>query len=248
MGFDGKAYPSPGIWADTRPSAQPTRVSVAMVEPCSLVHEAIAAMLQCSAPEFDVIPFSSVGRLLAAVSAGDRPHIVMVNIDDTPTEEVTLQGSLDEIRAALGDVAVVLLGTERPLEDIAPAIRQGIAGFVECGMGPVEVAAALRIIAAGYRFVPATSVMRFFDDLSRRDDGPQRNEAPKIRLTEREEAVLERLRAGKPNKLIAHELGVHVSTVKVHLRGIKEKLGAMNRTEAAVLAQRMVHGTMRFPR
>jgi DNA-binding NarL/FixJ family response regulator len=51
------------------------------------------------------------------------------------------------------------------------------------------------------------------------------------RFTEREAAVLERLRQGQPNKIIAHALGVSESTVKVHLRNIMSKLKVSNRTQ-----------------
>jgi DNA-binding NarL/FixJ family response regulator len=61
-----------------------------------------------------------------------------------------------------------------------------------------------------------------FEDASLRHDS---------RFTEREAAVLERLRQGQPNKIIAHALGVSESTVKVHLRSIMSKLKVSNRTQ-----------------
>jgi len=46
------------------------------------------------------------------------------------------------------------------------------------------------------------------------------------------------LRQGEPNKIIAHELGVSESTVKVHLRSIMSKLKVSNRTQiVCTLAQ-----------
>ena len=54
-------------------------------------------------------------------------------------------------------------------------------------------------------------------------------------LTPRESEVLARLREGKPNKIIAHELQISESTVKVFVRRILMKLHASNRTEVACL-------------
>ncbi|WP_249676338.1 response regulator transcription factor [Acidocella sp. C78] len=45
------------------------------------------------------------------------------------------------------------------------------------------------------------------------------------------------LRRGKANKIIAYELGVSESTVKVHIKNIMRKIGATNRTEAVYKAQ-----------
>jgi DNA-binding NarL/FixJ family response regulator len=48
---------------------------------------------------------------------------------------------------------------------------------------------------------------------------------------------LERLRQGKQNKMIAYELGMCESTVKVHIRHIMRKLNARNRTQVVLLTQ-----------
>lgn len=57
------------------------------------------------------------------------------------------------------------------------------------------------------------------------------------RLTTRQLAVLNHLQQGKANKVIAFELGMSESTVKVHIRNIMRKTGATNRTQAAFKAQ-----------
>jgi DNA-binding NarL/FixJ family response regulator len=54
-------------------------------------------------------------------------------------------------------------------------------------------------------------------------------------LTPRQQEVLELLRVGQPNKVIARALGLSAGTVKVHVRQIMRKYGAANRTEVAVL-------------
>ena len=52
-----------------------------------------------------------------------------------------------------------------------------------------------------------------------------------IMFTPRERDILECLRRGMPNKLIAHEIGVTTSTIKTHLFNIFKKVKATNRTE-----------------
>lgn len=58
-----------------------------------------------------------------------------------------------------------------------------------------------------------------------------------IHLTPREKEVLGFLLRGVSNKEIAQALDLQVVTVKLHVRGICRKLGAKNRTQAALLAQ-----------
>ena len=50
-------------------------------------------------------------------------------------------------------------------------------------------------------------------------------------FTIRQAQVVEALRRGKANKIIAYELKMQESTVKVHIRSIMKKVKATNRTE-----------------
>ena len=54
-------------------------------------------------------------------------------------------------------------------------------------------------------------------------------------LTARQKAVLELLRRGDTNKVIARRLGMREGTVKVHVRQIMRKFGVTNRTQIAVV-------------
>ena len=72
---------------------------------------------------------------------------------------------------------------------------------------------------------------------------------PDVCFTPRELNILDLLRRGMQNKLIAYELGISQSTVKAHLRSIMMKLKAKNRTEAACMlaqeaarAKQIIHG------
>jgi len=57
-------------------------------------------------------------------------------------------------------------------------------------------------------------------------------------LTPRQIEVLIYLCEGKPNKLIARELDMSENTVRVHVSAILHTLGASNRTEAILIAQK----------
>ena len=59
-------------------------------------------------------------------------------------------------------------------------------------------------------------------------------------FTRRETDLLELLRRGMQNKLIAYELGISESTVKAHLRSIMMKLKAKNRTQAVSIMAREI--------
>jgi DNA-binding NarL/FixJ family response regulator len=56
-------------------------------------------------------------------------------------------------------------------------------------------------------------------------------------VTARELAVIRALQQGKSNKVIAYELNMCESTVKVHVRNLMKKMKAKNRTDLAIKAQ-----------
>lgn len=66
-------------------------------------------------------------------------------------------------------------------------------------------------------------------------------------LTSRQKEVLSCLKRARSNKEIARELSMSEATVKVHVRQVMKKLGALNRTHAAVLAVNLVNAERAAP-
>ena len=111
------------------------------------------------------------------------------------------------------------------------AIDSGAKGYIPASVSLDVILEATRLASSGGMFLPVASV------LSLRSAVATTNAAPATGtdelLTARQEAVAEALRRGKANKIIAYELNMSESTVKVHIRNIMKKLKATNRTEAA---------------
>ena len=131
---------------------------------------------------------------------------------------------------------VVLSGTPAVAVDIARRTDQAW-GLVPPDVGPDELTAVVRAVAAGFTVLPAGA-----DDLGA---GGQRHALSRTRpavgresLTPREREVLQRLADGLPNRAIAEALGISDHTVKFHLASIFGKLGAGTRTEAVRLGLR----------
>lgn len=93
---------------------------------------------------------------------------------------------------------------------------------------PAElVAAAAKLIAAGYRVVPGPTISQ-----TRVEGEHDRH------FSVREGEVLALLAEGAPNKVIARRLEISVHTAKFHVAAIMQKLGAANRTDAIAIAMR----------
>ena len=66
------------------------------------------------------------------------------------------------------------------------------------------------------------------------------NKGNPIHFSQRQVQVLEGLKQGKQNKIIAYELNMCESTVKVHIRHIMKKLKARNRTQVVLLTSNSI--------
>ncbi len=155
---------------------------------------------------------------MAASAPSSLAGIVITDYDD----------ALSRLRAtSVGCKPAILLVTQRCREfDLRSALAAGVHGYLLQHAPGEQLALAVQMVACGQRYV-STELARYLADGLSRDD-----------LTGRETDVLQLLAQGCCNKTIARELGIGVGTVKSHVKGVFDKLGAKARTQAVVLAAR----------
>lgn len=122
----------------------------------------------------------------------------------------------------------IVLSAHEDLSDAAVAFANGAKGYISIGTSFDLLIDTLRFIAVGGTYVPVNLVateQRAAVAARHAGDGP---------VTGRELAVIEAIRQGKSNKVIAYDLNMCESTVKVHVRHVMKKLSAKNRTDLAI--------------
>ena len=155
------------------------------------------------------------------------------------------------LRGEYADLPIALLVETDDLQAVEAVVgRLALHGYIPTTSSMDLVSAAMRVIVAGGTYFPRMNheAERVPGALA---PAPARRE-PKLppepirvaallstapKLTPRERAVLDLLAEGLPNKLIAYRLAMSVSTVKVHVHHLIQKLGARNRTELALRAR-----------
>lgn len=131
--------------------------------------------------------------------------------------------------AAAATTPVALMSGTAPADAALTCLDMGGAGFIPKTMPAKSFLNAVRFMAAGEKYMPPQSM---------RSAAEQTAAVPfRDVLTERERQVLQGLCESLSNKEIARHLDISEPTVKVHAQAVFRKIGARNRTHAAIIAR-----------
>jgi DNA-binding NarL/FixJ family response regulator len=201
---------------------------VAVVESSPFLRECIRRSMQ-SALSVPVVTYSTLSEL------GTEHH-------DTSTQLVVLSlmdASSEACANALKDLSefgsgrpIIVLASTNDAKLAHAVIRWGAKGYIPVTMGFEIAIEVVRFVLAGGIYVPPDHLLAP-DRVSLQ--APTTLSRPNL-LTSRELAVVRAMQEGKSNKIIAHELNMCLSTVKVHVRNVMEKMNAKNRTDVAMKA------------
>jgi len=126
-------------------------------------------------------------------------------------------------------------GTEIPGDASSCAMADG---FVDRTLDPDSFRWTIRLVMHGQIVLPCRLPLRL--DRTSAAAGADIDNLAARGLSEREIDVLRRLGSGSSNKEIARAMRISDGTVRVHLRSVLRKIGAENRTQAAIWSVR--HG------
>ena len=207
---------------------------IVLIDRRALTRQCLSRWLQDGSPDLRVVSVGSPAELLDPGRSFKDPQLIVFSIGGASVNDPEVLRMITMLRHHMGRIPLVLLSDRDAVEDIVAAIELGVRGYIPTSLEPSEVAAAVHCVEAGGTFVPASALIKFAQDRQNGPGPPIEHETSALRrLTPRESEVLARLRQGKPNKIIAHELQITENTVKVFVRRILMKLDASNRTEVA---------------
>ena len=127
-------------------------------------------------------------------------------------------------RSQPGGPHALVVSTSGQDANVKAALEAGVRGYVSATCSADEIRMAVRVVAAGRRYLCSTASICIADSLA----------LPA--LTARESEVLALVSRGRNNKEVARLLKISVGTIKCHMRSLFFKLGARCRTEAMWIA------------
>jgi len=151
--------------------------------------------------------------------------------------------SVEQLRGGDYSAKIVVLSDTADVTAIRLLYRAGADGLLLSTTRHDALIKALELIMMGERLFPSTALLDVTHEIeqtkfagspvtSSDQSGPHVLET----LSEREREVLARLTKGAQDKVIARDMNLAEATVKVYVKSLLKKLGAQNRTQAAVIA------------
>ncbi|WP_449433497.1 LuxR C-terminal-related transcriptional regulator [Pseudomonas putida] len=150
-----------------------------------------------------------------------------------------------QLRRQFPALPLIVLSGSDDVQVMRAVLDLGVLGFIPKAYSADVLLSAVRLVLVGGIYIPpmllgapgtySSSIAMPANSQSHTQPTPSLENLSEL-LTERQVDVLRLLSQGKPNKLIARELGISEGTVKIHLAAVFRALNVRNRTEAVVTA------------
>ena len=156
-----------------------------------------------------------------------------------------------QVRNQTPEARIVVLVDQYDLDFMRAGHEAGASGFCFAASAPAVLIKSLELVMLGESVLPF-EVLRSIMDRTPQDGkqsvqdnsvkGSKLSELMACKLSARETEILGCLMKGESNKTIARKLDITEATIKVHVKAVLRKIGASNRTQAAMWASQRLPG------
>jgi len=213
----------------TRP--EKGRAATVIIERRLLIRDCLVKCLSDGKKSNIIKSFATVEEWLK-----ERPQVALspvILLCSADRSEAEIEQDIDRLIQNTPGVPIIILSDREDAGSVLNALDKGVRGYIPVTTAFEVAVQAIRLVRAGGTFVPAVTLISSRDSIEKAP--PPVESSRKNLFTPRQSTVVEALLQGKSNKIIAYELNMCESTVKVHVRNIMKKLRARNRTEVVCL-------------
>jgi DNA-binding NarL/FixJ family response regulator len=197
-------------------------IRILSVDDHHLLREGVAAIIN-DQPDMRVIAEASSGPEAVQLFRQHRPDVTLMDLRLPGLSGID---AVIAIRAEFPSARILILTTFDGDVEVQRALQSGACGYLLKSAPPDDLVEAVRQVKAGGKRVQKELLQQTAEHMGEDE------------LTEREIEVLKHVADGHGNREIGERLFISGETVKVHMKHIKEKLGAKDRTHAVALAER----------
>jgi DNA-binding NarL/FixJ family response regulator len=211
-------------------------IRVLLVDDQGLFREGLHTLLSVQ-PGIDVVGEAANGAEALQQVKSTQPQVVLMDL------RMPVMGGVEatrRIREQFPACQVIVLTTFDDDEEVFDALRAGAVGYLLKDASSARLLEAIRAAARGESFLQPSIAAKVVAEFSRLSMAhPTKCPTLTEPLSDREKEVLRFLAGGHSNKEIAAALNLAEGTVKNHMTNILGKLGALDRTQAALKAREL---------
>jgi DNA-binding NarL/FixJ family response regulator len=206
---------------------------VVIVDDQALVRTGFRMILDAE-PDIEVVGEAENGSEAVALARSLEPDVVLMDIRMPEMDGIEATRKVVTLTSCTAP-RVLMLTTFDLDEYVYDALRAGASGFLLKDVPAEQLAAGVRMVAAGDALLAPSITRRLIEEFAA---APAAAEPPSglDELTPRELEVFKLLARGLSNAEIAEQLIVGETTVKTHVTRLLMKLGLRDRVQAVVLA------------
>lgn len=209
-------------------------VRVLVVDDQALFREALVTLLGAR-PEVEVVGEAGDGQQALERAAALQPDVVLMDLHMPVLDGIA---ATRRLRVEQPGVRVLALTTFDDDEDVFAALRAGALGYLLKDVSSDRLVEAVLSAARGESVLQPSVAAKVVARFAQLDDAPRSRPQPLVvPLSDRELDVLRLLADGRSNREIATALFLAEGTVKNHVTNVLGKLGARDRTQAALRAR-----------
>lgn len=190
-------------------------------------------MLLQRQPDFDIVGEAADGLDGIKRAKALLPDVILLDLHMPGLSGLeTLQLLVQD----LPNCAVLILTVSEEAEELGQALRDGACGYLLKNIDAESLTTAIRKVATGEPVIDSSMTAKLIAQFRSQASADSTVDAERAQLTTREREIVQCLARGESNKVIARNLSVAESTVKIHVQNILKKLNLSSRVQVAVYA------------
>ncbi len=197
------------------------RIRILLADDHSIVRSGLRSLFRTTRGEFVVVGEASNGEDAVRLAARLHPDIAIVDISMPKMNGIE---ATKLIKQRHPDVKVLILTIHENEEYIYEMIRAGANGYVLKDAEKQEIFTAVRTVASSEPFFSPSVSKLIIQKIAKKGDEQPRAANSNLRLTKREEEVLQLVVQGLTSREIAEKLCLSISTINTHRTNLMQKL------------------------
>lgn len=209
------------------------KIKILIADDQKLIREGLKVLLEME-EDFEVVGEATNGVEAYELYIKLKPDIVLMDIQMPIMNGVE---AIKKIKEANPSAKIIILTTFDDDQYVFDGLKSGALGYILKDTSIEKVSETIRIVNKGGALIEPSITKKILSEISKIEKPKIKKEELIEELNLREIEILKFISKGYTNQEIADKLNLSVGTVKNYVTTILQKIGARDRTEAALIAK-----------